>query len=72
MAALDRYTQEVKCQGCGAVATLHMAEENHPYIKTSSDIGRRIESVDGDFTARMKNPTDAVVHCNACGTDTDW
>jgi len=70
MAAREHYKVKIACQGCGAVAMLVISEEDHPYVKR---LDRAIDSVEGDFTARLEGRHDDVfVHCNKCGQDTEW
>ena len=72
MAAREHYKIRVVCKGCGEVATVTLSEEDHPYIKTERGLGRAIDAVEGDFSARTENVKDVVVHCNRCGRDTLW
>lgn len=64
MAARDRYSVGVKCPKCGLEGTLHLSEDDHPYM---SNPHRSVDRVDGDFQASVARGVDVNVECGKCG-----
>lgn len=69
MAARDRQKINITCEGCGEKTVLGVSEDDHPYMKR---LNRSVDFIEGDFTAKMLNEFDVVIHCNKCGHDTTW
>ena len=63
MAARDRYTIDLKCEKCGEVGSLHVSEEDHPFM---SSLDRAIDKVEGKFAAQMKGKVQVSVTCTNC------
>lgn len=64
MAARDRYTSKIECPNCHEKGILHISEDDHPYMR---ELHRKVDSVEGPFSATMANDENIAVYCNACG-----
>lgn len=66
MAARDRYTREIECPNCHEKGTLHISEDDHPYMKKPH---RDVDQVVGQFSAKMHDELKIAVQCKACGNE---
>jgi len=66
MAARDRYDVDIECPKCKGKGVLHMSENDYPFMRS---VDRRIDQVDGNFTARivMKTRVEKIeINCGSC------
>jgi len=66
MAAKQRYTTLVVCPQCGEQGTLHVSEDDHPYMSSPR---RAVDRVEGAFLASVSNHVEVQVICNKCNTE---
>ena len=64
MAARDRYEVAVKCSACNNEGILHISENDYPFMKK---LDTKIDSVEGNISARIEGDCDIKVKCGACG-----
>jgi ribosomal protein S27E len=64
MASRDRYQWTIKCPKCENSGVLHISENDYPFMRR---LDRNIDSVEGNFTAKMIDDSDAKVTCANCG-----
>jgi len=66
MAARDRYDLDIECPKCKAKGVLYMSENDYPFMRSRD---RRIEKVEGNFTARIavKARVEKIeIDCTSC------
>ena len=63
MGARDRYTVAIKCSKCGQEGSLHLSEDDHPYI---TDPCLSVGGVQGNFNAAKHGLSDVQVTCKEC------
>lgn len=63
MAARDRYTHKITCDGCGQAGVLHISEDDYPFMK---NLHREIDKVEGDFVATVDKNNAITVVCSQC------
>ena len=66
MAARDRYTRDINCPNCKEKGTLHISEDDYPFMR---NLHRSVDGVDGGFIARMHDGFKIAVSCNKCGEE---
>ena len=64
MASRDRYQWTIKCPKCEKSGVLHISENDYPFMKR---LDRNIDSVKGNFIAKIQDDSDASVTCGNCG-----
>ena len=66
MAARDRYTTDIECPNCHEKGTLHISEDDYPFMKK---LHRDVDRVEGRFSAGMHDEFKIAVKCRACGNE---
>jgi len=64
MAAKDRYDVSVTCPKCGEKGVLHISENDYPFMRR---LDKEVDSVDGNFSAKVINDSDVSLICGNCG-----
>lgn len=64
MAARDRYTVNIACPKCGEKGVLHVSENDYPFMRR---LDKTIDSVEGNFSAKMHGESDINLVCGKCG-----
>lgn len=64
MASRDRFEWKIICPKCSNEGTLHVSENDYPFMKK---LDRHIDSIEGNFKAEMRSDFDANVICGNCG-----
>ena len=65
MAARDRYSYEISCPSCKQLGSLHVSEEDHPYITNPE---RTVDNIEGEFSATVEGGIKVLVTCLKCRT----
>lgn len=64
MASRDRYINNIVCPKCGETGMLHISENDYPFMRK---LDKQVDSVEGNFTAKMSGESDIKVTCGNCG-----
>ena len=64
MAARDRYEKTVSCHQCNEKGVIHISENDYPFMKR---LDKSIDSVEGEFDAKISGDTHLEVTCRKCG-----
>jgi len=63
MASKDRYDKKIKCPKCDEMGTLHISENDYPFMRK---LGRSVDSVEGNFIVEMVDDTKIKILCGNC------
>ena len=63
MSARDRYKYNVQCPSCGQQGVFHASEDDHPYMTNPH---RSIDSIEGAFSATVKDGVEVTATCGQC------
>jgi len=66
MASKDRYERNINCPKCNGNGILHISENDYPFMKK---LGRNVDSVEGEFDAKMHGEFDIKIICKNCGEE---
>jgi hypothetical protein len=64
MASRDRYEKKIKCPKCDEMGTLHISENDYPFMKK---LGRDVDLVEGRFKVEMVEDFCINLVCGNCG-----
>jgi hypothetical protein len=69
MTARDRWTSNIRCDDCGASATIVISEEDHPY--ETGSVGTRIEACPPGFEviSGANGSEEPRIICASCKTE---
>ena len=67
MSARERYSFEIECPKCSHKGTVHVSEDDHPYM---TKLHRKIDEVKGEFLVQMDKAGYAIT-CTKCQTAFD-
>lgn len=66
MASRDHFEKKIKCPNCDEKGVLHYSDNDYPGMRNNN---RRVDSVEGNFTASMSGDSDIKITCGNCGKE---